>query len=185
MGRESAISALDPDDKVWLDRQLTDRGFCGYEEVAKLLQERGYSVSKSSVHRYGANLERKLAAVQASTQAAVLIAEAAPDDGDQRSSAVLSLIQTQLFNALVNFDEANEVVEGKPVDPAKRLELLSKCGKGIAEIAKASVDVKKHQIEVRDKAKAAADAVEKIAHKGGLAKATIQEIRKAILGIAE
>jgi len=82
MAKPSAIDQLNPDDKFWLDTWFKDKGFCGYVEIAEILMERGYSISKSSVHRYGQKLEQKLAAVQASTQAAILIADAAPDDGD-------------------------------------------------------------------------------------------------------
>lgn len=88
MARESSIDQLSAEDKTWLDKRFMDKGFCGYEEIATILQERGYNVSKSSVHRYGQKVEQKLAAVQASTQAAMMIADAAPDDSDMRSSAV-------------------------------------------------------------------------------------------------
>ena len=135
MAKPSAIDQLNPDDKFWLDTWFKDKGFCGYVEIAEILMERGYSISKSSVHRYGQKLEQKLAAVQASTQAAIMIAEAAPDDSDMRTQAVLSLMQTQLFDTLINLQEAG--TEG--VDPAKRLALISSCGKGIASIAQASI----------------------------------------------
>ena len=120
MAKPSAIDQLNPDDKFWLDTWFKDKGFCGYVEIAEILMERGYSISKSSVHRYGQKLEQKLAAVQASTQAAIMIAEAAPDDSDMRTQAVLSLMQTQLFDTLINLQEAG--TEG--VDPAKRLALI-------------------------------------------------------------
>lgn len=181
MGRESTIDQLKPEDRQMLDRWLMDKGFCGYEEVANKLAELGYSVSKSSVHRYGQKLENKLAAVQASTQAAIMIADAAPDDSDMRTQAVLSLMQTQLFDTLINLQEAG--AEG--VDPAKRLALISSCGKGIAAIAQASIGQKKWMLDVRDKAEAAAKAVEKIVKKGGLSADTAAEIRKQILGIAD
>lgn len=180
MARESAIDQLDAVDRLWLDTWFRDKGFCGYEEIAEILQARGYSLSKSSVHRYGQKLERKLAAVQASTEAAMLIAEAAPDDGDLRSNAVLSLVQTEMFNALVALQES----DNPDADPADRIMLMAKAGKGIAEIAKASVNQKKWQIEIREKVQAAAQAVEKIVKKGGLSAETATEIRKQILGIA-
>ncbi len=185
MARQSAIDALLPEDKEWLNRQFLDKGFCGYEEIAALLAERGYSVGKSSIHRYGQKLERKLAAVQASTHAAMLIAEAAPDDADQRSNAVLSLIQTEIFNALVDFQEATDTDSEDVMSPADRLTLLAKAGKGIADLSKASVNQKKWQIEIREKAETAAKAVDKIVKKGGLSAETAAEIRKQILGIAE
>lgn len=183
MGRESAISQLSPDDKAWLDKWLRDKGFCGYEEVALLLQERGYSISKSSVHRYGQKLERKLSAVQASTQAALMIAEAVPDDGDARSQAVLSLVQTELFNALMQLQDVND--DEANINPEKRLAMLTKAGKGIAEIVKASVLQKQHAIDVREKAEKAAQAVQEIVKSGGLSDETASLIRAKILGIAE
>ncbi|BBI66830.1 hypothetical protein PKHYL_10210 [Psychrobacter sp. KH172YL61] len=70
-------------------------------------------------------------------------------------------------------------------DPMVRMGMLSKISKGVAELSKATVNQKKHQIEVRDKANAAADKVEQLASKGGLSGKAVQEIRKAILGIAD
>lgn len=46
------LDRLSNDDKTWLDKRFIDKGFCGYE-IAAILQERGYNVNKSSVHRYG------------------------------------------------------------------------------------------------------------------------------------
>lgn len=181
MARESSIDQLTAEDKTWLDRRFMDQGFCGYEEIAKILQERGYNVSKSSVHRYGQKVEQKLAAVQASTQAAMMIADAAPDDSDLRSSAVLSLVQTELFNALIDLQESSD----PDTDPAERIMLMAKAGKGIAEIAKASVNQKKWESEVKERVQAAAKAVDKIAKKGGLSAETAAEIRKQILGIVD
>ena len=181
MGRESAIDQLKPEDKTMLDRWLMDKGFCGYEEIANKLAEMGYSVSKSSVHRYGQKLESKLAAVQASTQAAMMIADAAPDDGDLRSSAVLSLVQTELFNALISLQESND----PDASPADRIMLMAKAGKGIAEIAKASVNQKKWETEVKERVEKAAEAVESIVKKGGLSAETVASIRAQILGIVQ
>lgn len=180
MGRESAIDQLNTDDKQWLDRRFMDCGFNGYDEIAKILHERGYNISKSSVHRYGQKLEQKLAAVQASTQAAMMIADAAPDDGDLRSSAVLSLVQTELFNALISLQESND----PDASPADRIMLMAKAGKGIAEIAKASVNQKKWETEVKERVEKAVKAVANIAKKGGLSDAAVDEIRKQILGIS-
>ena len=82
MGRETAIDRLAPEHKKMLDDKLFENGFNGYVDLEKWLQDLGYEIGKSSIHRYGQKLERKLAAVQASTQAAIMIAEASPDDGD-------------------------------------------------------------------------------------------------------
>lgn len=181
MAKQSAIDQLSADDKSWLDARFRDQGFCGYEEIAEILQERGYNVSKSSVHRYGQKLEQKLAAVQASTQAAIMIADAAPDDADQRSAAVMSLIQTELFNSLIALQESNE----PETSAADRIALMAKCGKGIASIMQASLGQKKWMLDVRDRVEKAAQAVDSIVKKGGLSKEAAAAIKREILGIAQ
>ncbi|WP_111861037.1 DUF3486 family protein [Acinetobacter sp. CFCC 10889] len=178
MGRESALDQLKPEDKQMLNRWLMDKGFCGYEEIANKLSELGYSISKSSIHRYGQKLENKLSAIQASTQAALMFKDSVKDDGEGLNSAVLAMIQSEYFECFVALQEL-----GDEVTPEKRLELLSKVSKGVAEISKASVNQKKFEIEVREKVETALKAVEKISKKGGLSAETATEIRKQILGI--
>lgn len=182
MARETAIDRLSPEHKKMLDDRLTQQGFFGYEQLAKWLNDLGYEIGKSSVHRYGQKLENKLSAIKASTQAALMIAEATPDDSDARSQAVLSLVQTEFFNALVALQD----LEGdESIDPSKRLTLLAKAGKGISEIVKASILQKQHAIDVKEKAEATAKEVETIVKTGGLSDETAELIRAKILGIAE
>lgn len=179
MGRRSKISTLPPDVRAWLDKALAAGNFSGYEQLEALLAERGYSIGKSSIHRYGQALESKLAAVKASTEAARAIAEAAPDDADLRSAAAMSLVQTEIFNVMVALQEADQESE-----PEERLKLMARAAKPLAELSRASVNQKKWEAEVNAKVKAAADAAERIATKGGLSAGSVAEIRKSILGIA-
>lgn len=181
MGRETAIDALSQEHKKLLDDKLFENGFNGYVDLACWLQSLGYQISKSSLHRYGQKLEHKLAAVKASTQAAMMIAESVPDDEDARSQAVLSLVQTELFNALVELQEATS----EKTDPADRIAMLAKAGKGIADIVKASVMQKKHSIDVKEKAVIAANEVANIVKSNGLSDKTADLIRAKILGVAE
>lgn len=178
MARRSKISALPPEVRDWIDKALAEGNFSGYEQLEQLLAERGITIGKSSIHRYGQQLERKLAAVKASTEAARAIAEAAPDDADQRSAAVMSLIQTDTFNVMVALQEAEDA------KPEARLKLLAKAAEAIAKLSRASVNQKKWETEVNARVKAAADAAERIAKKGGLSAVSVAEIRKSILGIA-
>ncbi len=182
MARMTAIDRLSPEHKKLLDDKLTTNGFYGYEALADWLHELGYEIGKSSLHRYGQKLERKLSAIKASTQASLMIAEAIPDDGDARSSAVLSLVQTELFNALVALQDLEE---DDSLDPIKRLSLITKAGKGISEIVKASVLQKQHAIDVKEKAESTAKEVETIVKTGGLSDETAELIRAKILGIAQ
>ncbi len=185
MPKRSKVDTLPAEVKGWLDRALVAGNFAGYELLAAELKSRGYAIGKSSVHRYGTNLERKLAAIKASTEAARVIAEAAPDDAGQLSGAVMGMIQTEVFNVLVNLQELEQ---NEPGDDEKskmaRAKLLSQLAKNIATLSRASVAQKKHEIEIRARTQAAADAVTKLAKKGGLSAGAVDNIRREILGIA-
>lgn len=182
MARESAVDQLTPEHLELLKVRLEDSGFQDYQQLTDWLTELGYEISKSSVHRFGKKHEQKMQAVSLSTQAAIYMAERNPDDAGALSSTVITMMQSEFFNALVQLQTLDD---DKDADPMVRMAMLSKISKGIAELSKASVNQKKHQIEVRDKAQAAADKVEQIANKGGLTGDTVQEIRRAILGIAD
>jgi hypothetical protein len=183
--KRSKVETLPPAVKEWLDRALVSGNFAGYTALESELRERGYSIGKSSIQRYGSNLERKLAAIKASTEAARIIAEAAPDDAGQLSGAVMGMIQTEVFNVLVSLQEL-EQADGKDDEQSKmaRAKLLSQLAKNVATLSRASVSQKKHEIEIRGRVAAAADAAAKVAKKGGLSAGAIDHIRREILGIA-
>lgn len=177
-----AVSLLPESVRAELDRRLVQSGFGDYENLSAWLAEQGFQIGKSSVHRYGQGLERKLSAIKASTSAAAAIADAAPDDADLRSAAVISLIQTEVFDVLVTLQEAEDA------DPAERLKLMSRAAKSIAELSRASVNQKKWQkdieakIRAEERARAAEDATS-AAKAAGASSDTIAVIRRA-LGIA-
>lgn len=170
MPPRSKITTLPPEIKAWLDGALVEGDFSGYEVLAAELRAKGYDISKSAIHRYGQEFEDKLAMLKTATQQARAVVEAAPDNEGAVNEALMRLVQEKLFQLLMAQD-------GK-ID-------LPKVAKAVAELGKASVVQKKWQTEVRDKARAVADAAETLASKGGLTGATVQQIRKMILGIAE
>lgn len=180
MGQRSKVTTLPPEVREWLDQSLRENNFAGYRQIAAELQGRGYSISKTAVHSYGQNLEKKLAAIRASTEAARAIAAAAPDDADQRSGAVISMLQTQLFDVLVNAQQLND-----EKDPGRRMKLLSSLAANVSKLSNASGRQKKHELEIRAKAAAAADTAASIAKKGGLSQDGVEQIRRQILGIAQ
>ena len=175
MGR-SKIESMPPEVRQWIDRALVERGWRGYQELAALIRERtGVDISHAAVHRYGRRLQRKLEAIRASTEAARLIADAAPDDEDLRSQAVISLVQSELFEALVALREA----EGEE-DPGQRLKLLSQAARAIAEASRASIAQRRWQDEVR----ARLDALEAESARGRrrLDPETLRQVREALYG---
>lgn len=147
----SKIDLLDEDTRRELEARIVANGFGGYVELAEWLTERGYSIGKSAVGAYGQKLERRLAAIKTSTEAAKLIAAAAPDDADDRSNAIMSLVQTEIFDAILSLQEATSEEQ---MDPGERLALLSHAAKNIATLSRASVNRNKWALEVRETARA-------------------------------
>lgn len=145
MGQRSKVTQLPREVREWLDSALIEGNFSGYEALEEELKRRGIAIGKSSIHRYGTNLERRLQAIRASTEAAAAIAKAAPDDEDHRSGAVLSLIQTEIFETIMQLQEAEDA------DPTERVKLLSAAAKNIATMTRASVTLKRWQSEWRAK----------------------------------
>lgn len=180
MGERAKVAALPDALRAELDQRLVASGFAGYVALSEWLTAQGYEIGKSSIHRYGSALERRLAAIRASTEAARQIAAAAPDDADDRSAAVISLVQTGLFEALLQVQEAGSAED----DPAEQLKLLSGAARSIAELSRASVNVKKYAAEVAARVSAAAEQAEKRLLAGGAGADLIAAVLAEIKGIA-
>jgi hypothetical protein len=176
MAPRSKISQLPPEDKKWLDNELTTRNFSDYLELAELLQERGYEISHAAVHRHGQKLEKTLARIKLSTEAALLIAEAVPDSQDSRSAAVISMLQTGLFDALTELQDVEKM------EPEKRVTTLAKASQGFSKLVEASLSQKRFADEVKKRL----DLLEKAAGKKGKPKIdaeTLRQVREALYGV--
>lgn len=180
MGRRSKIATLPPEVKAWLERALVEANFADYEQLEQLLEEKGYAIGKSSINRYGQKLQQRLAAIKASTEAARLISETTADEKDARSEAIIALVQTELFDTIVNLQEA-----ANEEDQAERVTLLSKAAKNIATLTRASVNLKQHQASVREEERKKLleeqkAALEAMPTKGGVTEETKQLIRQTL-----
>lgn len=178
MAKRSAVAMLPPEVKLWLDKALATGNFSGYELLETELRNRGFEIGKSSIHRYGQKLERRLIAIKASTAAAQMVVDAAPDDGDARSEAILALVQTEIFDSVMALQQAEEAD-----DPSQRLKILASVGKSIAATSRASVNQKKWSVAMREKLRAAAEESEKIAKSAGMSDEDWGAIRAKFLGI--
>ncbi len=173
MPKRSAVEALPKAVKEWLDRELVEGNFSGYERIAAALKTRGFDLSKSAVHRYGSAFEQRLQTLKLASEQAKAIVNASPDDDGAVSEALMRLVQEKLFQVMLDFQ----------IDPDKPLNIAS-AAKAIAELSRATVGQKKWQAETRDKARLAADTVTQVAKKGGLTAEAVETIRREILGIA-
>ncbi len=187
MGRKSTINRLPVEIKAYIEAMLAT-GAQTLDEMIQDLRERfpaeataGDLPSRAALHRYGGKLDRRLAAIRASTEAAKLIQAQAGDDKDARSEALTALVQTELFEAILALQEADD----PETDPAERVGMLSAAAKNIATLTRSSVNLKKFQAEVAESARkqlleeqrAKLDAM---GTKGGVTEETKLAIREAL-----
>lgn len=174
MGERSKVLELPQEVKGELDQRLIRGGFAGYVELQEWLRGQGYQLSKSSIHRYGSQMEQRLAELRRSTDEARALVEAAPDDSDAMARATMQMLQQRLFGLLRDMDE----IDPESVD-------IAKIAKAMAPLVRASIAQQEYMRGVRERAAAAAESAERIAKTGGLSADSAAEIRRAILGIAQ
>ena len=189
MGRKSSIDRMSPDVKAYIQAMLAT-GSQTLDALIADLQERfpteaskGELPSRSALHRYGAKLDRRLNAIRASTEAARLIRQHAGDDEDARSEALVAMVQTELFDAILLLQEADD----PEADPGQRVTLLSKAAKNIATLTRSSVNLKQFQAKVEAEARKkaledAAATAETTAKAAGLSANGVAALRAAIMG---
>ena len=115
------------------------------------------------------------------TEAARLISEQVGDEKDVRSEAVMALVQSELFETIVNLQEATDAD-----DPSEGVGLLSSAAKNIATLTRASIALKRHQRQVTEAVAAKLAEMESKARAGsGLDAETLRRVREEIYGITE
>lgn len=180
------IAQLPEEIRKWLHATLVQRSFGSIEavtaELREMLRQAGVemTIGKSAVGVESQRLKRAQEAIRATTEAAKVLAESSRDDGDTRSEAAMAIVQSEVFEMLLRVREA----EGE-VDPVQRLDVMNEAALGLSRLSRARINQAKWKQEVEERAKAAADAVSKIAKSGGLPAATVAEIRAQILGITK
>lgn len=189
MGRKSSIDRLSDDIKGYIQGRLAD-GSMTLDELITDLQSRwpqeaaaGELPSRSAVGRYGQKLERRLAAIRASTEAAKIIRAQAGDREDARSEALTAMIQSELFESIMQLQEASD----EEMEPAERVGLLSAAAKNIATLTRSSVALKKYQEEAAEKArlellKEQEQRLEEMRGQDGMSEQFEKRIRKILMG---
>ena len=180
MAKRGIIATLPEDVRRAFELKLAENGFGNYTELTEWLNAQGYEISRAAVHRYGQKVQRRFESIKASTEAARLIAEGAADEGDTRSEALMAMLQTELFDALVQIGE----MPSEELNALDRFGVISEGSRKISGLISASTRLKEYQAKVKAKVAAAAEDVAKQAKKGGLSDAAAEAIRKQILGIA-
>lgn len=177
MAKRSSVEQLPQSVRHELERKLADNGFSDYTALAEWLNLQGYEISRSAVHRYGAKVQKRFASIKASTEAARLIAEGASDEGDTRSEALVAMVQTELFDALVEIGDMDDLTA------VEKFNMIAKASKNVASLTSASTRLKKFQTELKDKMDKAFAEIEQQNKQGTLDEATLKRIRTEVYGL--
>ena len=172
MPKRSKVHSLSSDVKAWLDRELIKRGFGDYETLESLLAVKGIQISKSSIQRYGAELEQQTLAIKASTEAAKAIVAETEDNEGAMGQSLVAMCQQQLFDLFLNAQEGEMTPKA-----------LAQLTNAISRISRANIVQKQYAEEVKKKTHAAADKVKELARAGGLNEEQQQAQYETILGI--
>jgi hypothetical protein len=178
------IAQLPEEIRRWLHETLIDRAFGDIvavtDELQEMLRQAGIAmyIGKSAVGAESLKLKRAQESIRATTEAARLIADTSRDDGDMRSEAAMAIVQSEVFELLLQVRESESIE-----DPVERLGVMSESALALSRLSRARVNQSQWRLKVEAAVKEAADAVTKIARTGGLQQAQVDEIRAQILGI--
>lgn len=165
-----------------LNQRLVSSGFQDYEGLTDWLEERGFKVSRSSVHRYGQDLQEEFEEAMGDVRKTTELARAMATDQEDQSGhlidATARIVQDQLLRIAIAMRKAEE-------DPAKAAKQLGSVTRALAEIGRVSLGQKKWAAEVRKEVvQEAAEAAETVARQQGLTSENVSQIKNQILGIA-
>lgn len=177
MAPRSKVALLPPEVREALEQRLIGSGFSGYEEHSAWLAEQGYEIKKSSVHRFGSTFEDRCAGLAIATTQAKAIVEASGDDEGAMGRSLTSLLQKKIFDALLDLE-----IDPDEID-------ISKLGRMIADLSRASVTQQKHASQVRKDSREELQReqsanLDKVAAEQGMTGDQVKFWRERFLGIA-
>jgi hypothetical protein len=174
MPAPSTVKTLPKDDREWLEKQLLERNFADYDGLTAALADRGLEISRSALGRFGKEFKDHCENIKRITDMAQILTAEIGDDANAIGDAALRSMQAQLLDALPSYDW-DRLQSMEPGDLSLAISRLSRAG----------VNQKKWMTEVRTKAKAVAESVEKTTKKAGLSADAIATIKREILGIGK
>lgn len=183
MPKRSKVYELPPELRDELNERLVSSGFQGYEQMANWLEERGFKVSRSSVQRYGQDLQEEfemaMGDVRKTTEMAKAFTESDDDSKGSLVDATARIVQEQLLRITIALRKAEH-------EPEKAAKYMASITHALADIGRMSLGQKKWAREVRrEVAQEAADKAAEVAKRGGLSADMVNNLRRELLGIAK
>jgi hypothetical protein len=162
-----------------------------YETLAGWLQDEGYPVSRSSVHRWGSRFQVHLERLRAWREgAATIVAGLQGKPATELNEAAEQTAVQMLFEAMIDLGQANEDDgECKPPDLKARTAILSQVSHALSGLGFSAAN--REGLKLRfEKAlapakQAAADATKKALQESGATKETVVEVVDRIMGIGK
>lgn len=138
MRRSKISSVLPPKVREALDQKLIAGAFSDYNGLSAWLAKQGFTVSRSSLQRYGSAFEQRLQAVALAAQQARAVVAASPDSEGAMSDALTRLVQEKIFGVLV---EAEDVSENQ----------LARLARAVADLGRATIAQRRWAQQVRER----------------------------------
>ncbi len=185
MPRPSTIEQLPPDILEQLQALLRDPRVTQLDATARInavLADKGEEpVSKSAVNRYAVRMDQVGERLrQSRAMAEMWIAKLGAAPQGQVGLLINETLRTLAFDLTLKLQEGELTDENMPavIDNLKHLSL------SVMRLEKAASENVKREQEIRQQARAeAAEVAEKVAKQGGLSAESVQELRRAILGV--
>ncbi|GHB24327.1 DUF3486 family protein [Salinicola rhizosphaerae] len=182
MPPRSKVYELPAEVRDQLNEKLVSSGFQDYTGLAEWLESNGYKISRSSVARYGSDLQQEFEEAMGDVRKTTELARALTAEQEDESGALLDatarIVQDQLLRISIAMRKAEE-------DPAKAAKQLGSVTKALADIGRVSLSQKKWARELRvEVAAEAAAAAEGAMASQGMSRDAIDAIKRDILGIA-
>ena len=182
MAKRSAIDTLPQDLRRQLDERLVAGQFSDYQGLASWLEQEGFKIGKSSIHRYGSQLEEQHAEALSDARTLLALARSSSEMGDagtEIARTASTILQTDIVRTVLDIRQEE--------DPGKRAVLLSKLTKAQADIGRMSISAEKWQVEVERAARQKLlaeqeEALEEMRGADGLSEEMEARIRRILMG---
>jgi hypothetical protein len=172
------IKRMPRDLKKELDALMSDGSQHTSLQLAKWLRDNGFEISSRSLRQYREDFEQRLDSVRLATEQARIVCEQFKDDDPNMQTALMRLVQTQLFQVLAasNGEDATKV---RPEIAPINIGALARC---VSNLIKAESDHQKWAERARARVATAEKKVEEATTKG-LSKTAAQQIKAVLMEI--
>lgn len=189
MARPSSVEQLPPDILEQLQALLRDPRVSQMDVTARInemLAEQGHPerVSKSAVNRYSQRMEKVGERLRQSRAVAEMwIGKLGATPQGQLGHLVNEILRTLAFDMSMQLQD-DAVVAASIEDRAGVISMLKDLSLSVVRLEAAASENVKREEEIRQRERSeAAEVAAKVAKQGGLSAESVQELRRAILGV--